>query len=317
MNLTLQVLDAHNAVHDIPFQRSRFPGGEINIRLATEALPRPLPRIAFLQVNIQSSDDLMATLLASDAIRQACPDIDVHLCCPYLPYARQDRVCHPGEAFSLSILASILNAQPFSSITTWDPHSPVATKEIADLHIVEAVDLMPASVVADRPILIAPDAGAVNRVLQIARHHDLPYTWFVKTRDAEGGAVQLRPGAMRDVPRELLVSLPRGDSPFPFTSPRIPDRYRQSLDSKHYLIVDDICDGGRTFLELAKLMREYFGEEGLRLDLWVTHGIFSHGLGDLMAAYHSIHTANCFLLHPEWRANLHVHTPPSMRSLPR
>ena len=47
-----------------------------------------------------------------------------------------------------------------------------------------------------------------------------------------------------------------------------------SYRGKNLLIVDDICDGGRTFIELAKVLRDY---EPSRIDLYVTHGIFSKG----------------------------------------
>ena len=40
------------------------------------------------------------------------------------------------------------------------------------------------------------------------------------------------------------------------------------------LIIDDICDGGRTFEGIATLLREA-GATGV--DLFVTHGIFSRG----------------------------------------
>jgi ribose-phosphate pyrophosphokinase len=50
------------------------------------------------------------------------------------------------------------------------------------------------------------------------------------------------------------------------------------------VIVDDICDGGRTFLEIAKTIRSkkrnisIFGD---KIYLVVTHGIFSAGFDEL------------------------------------
>jgi ribose-phosphate pyrophosphokinase len=54
-------------------------------------------------------------------------------------------------------------------------------------------------------------------------------------------------------------------------------------DSAIYLVVDDICDGGRTFVELAKAIPE---EKRSHLHLLVTHGIFSQGL-DVLRQYYS------------------------------
>ncbi|HCW17254.1 MAG TPA: phosphoribosylpyrophosphate synthetase, partial [Achromobacter sp.] len=54
------------------------------------------------------------------------------------------------------------------------------------------------------------------------------------------------------------------------------------------LVVDDICDGGRTFLELASALRDTTRQP---VYLYVTHGIFSKGLGELNARYAGIFTA--------------------------
>ncbi len=51
------------------------------------------------------------------------------------------------------------------------------------------------------------------------------------------------------------------------------------IAGKSVLIVDDICDGGRTFIEVAKLLKD-----ASRVDLAVTHGIFSKGFGCLYEA---------------------------------
>ena len=59
-----------------------------------------------------------------------------------------------------------------------------------------------------------------------------------------------------------------------------------------FLIVDDICDGGGTFVGLAAAIREKTPHVGL--DLWVTHGIFSQGFDALEDAFEVIHTTNSF-----------------------
>ena len=54
------------------------------------------------------------------------------------------------------------------------------------------------------------------------------------------------------------------------------------------VVVDDICDGGRTFIELAKTIRKDYA----KLILCVTHGIFSKGLEPLFEWYDEVHTTN-------------------------
>jgi len=49
-------------------------------------------------------------------------------------------------------------------------------------------------------------------------------------------------------------------------------------DIEQIIIIDDICDGGRTFIELAKVIKE---QTNIPIYLIVTHGIFSAGLYEL------------------------------------
>ena len=68
------------------------------------------------------------------------------------------------------------------------------------------------------------------------------------------------------------------------THTRVPD----DIPAQPVLVVDDICDGGRTFLELAAALRDKTRQP---LYLYVTHGLFSKGLGELNARYAGIFTA--------------------------
>ena len=56
-------------------------------------------------------------------------------------------------------------------------------------------------------------------------------------------------------------------------------------------VVDDICDGGATFLSLAEML--YRSQPNMsRLDLYVTHGIFSKGTDELLKKYATIYVHN-------------------------
>ena len=46
----------------------------------------------------------------------------------------------------------------------------------------------------------------------------------------------------------------------------------------NYLVVDDLCDGGGTFIGLADLL----DASGARADLYVTHGLFTKGTQALL-----------------------------------
>lgn len=55
----------------------------------------------------------------------------------------------------------------------------------------------------------------------------------------------------------------------------------KTLNDKNILIVDDICDGGATFMLLTK---DLYKRGAKSINLFVTHGIFSKGLKPLKEA---------------------------------
>ncbi len=56
------------------------------------------------------------------------------------------------------------------------------------------------------------------------------------------------------------------------------------------VVVDDICDGGATFIALAQVIK--VAQPDTTIDLYVTHGIFSKGVDELLKYYGTIYTSN-------------------------
>jgi ribose-phosphate pyrophosphokinase len=59
-----------------------------------------------------------------------------------------------------------------------------------------------------------------------------------------------------------------------------------------YVIVDDICDGGRTFTEIAKAIKAV--RPTAKIYLIVTHGIFSAGFDELNVQFEKIFSTNSY-----------------------
>lgn len=180
---------------------------------------------------------------------------------PYLPGARQDR----GRPFGAKVYADMINAMHADRVISIDPHSPVVTELVDNLEIFPAARLVRQGV--GRKIagewetpyagIIAPDAGAVERATVTARALHLPVFRAEKHRDFETGKLS------------------------GFSCEALPERGR-------FLVVDDICDGGGTFRGLA----EATGLPKERLDLWVTHGVFSGSADKLRDHFGRIHTTD-------------------------
>ena len=62
------------------------------------------------------------------------------------------------------------------------------------------------------------------------------------------------------------------------------------LRNPKFLIIDDLCEGGRTFIEIAKAI--LLEVEVARIYLYVTHGFFSAGMEELSKYLDGIYVAN-------------------------
>lgn len=245
---------ASAAVTVIRPKRHVFSGGEVHVQFPD--LPEA-GRRALIAHRVNSSDDLVAVLLSADAIRGALPGVTLDLLMPYVPYARQDRRMIPGDPLSIRVLADVINGCGFGEVWVLDPHSDVTTAVIdgcrtLPIHAYVAAALERSG--ASRVVI--PDAGATKRVSGIlgaigGRAANLATIQATKTRD------------LVDRGRITGMQLAGGGD----------------VAGQVCLIVDDICDGGRTFLELSKLLR---GHGAKAVHLYVTHGIFSHGLEPLL-----------------------------------
>lgn len=245
---------------DIEF--STFAGGERNVRIKGFQWPSPfnadlkekMPEGKDLVVyaHVDSSDAIMDLLLFTDAFNRMGRGTgnQVKKVCyvPYIPYARQDRVMVPGEPLSSAVFGTLINLCGFDRIIVDDPHSDVSPSHIKNVAIFEqyelALDILGPGFFDDA-VIVAPDAGAIKKVTKLAQK--------VNHREIGVGTKH----------RNLLTN------EITATSYSGPD-----VSGKRVIMVDDLLDGGRTFIELGKILRE---EGACEVVLYVTHGIFSYG----------------------------------------
>lgn len=242
----------------IPYTLMKFSGGEIQVRIDKQCC---WYSSVGLTTNITSSDILMELLLVTDALRRL--DVKhISLTCKYFPYARQDRVCSPGESLSVKVVCDIINSQHYDSVTIWDAHSDVTPALLNNCYNVDCSGFV-YRLPYNNTVLIAPDAGAVKKVFKVAQKFKLPMIVAEKIRSPDTGEIF---ETKCDLPEEYCYH--------------------------DILIVDDICDGGRTFVELSKVLStKTTGNHSL----YVTHGIFSKGFEELKEWFDAIYTPNSFV----------------------
>jgi len=248
---------------EIDFDSFKFSGGEMHIRVNNNIDYSKVERVIITH-RVNSMDDFMLVMLAKNALHnKGIKEFDLIM--PYMPYGRQDRVCSSGDAFSLKVFAMMLNTARFDTIHTIDRHSKVIsnvlnykTKSNTNKQYVhQAVNYINKHDL----VLISPDDGArrksVDLFLSEIRFNNL--VCCKKTRNPETGKLS------------------------GFIVPT------KDLKGKPCIIVDDICDGGGTFLGLAEELKKKNAGD---LYLFVTHGIFSKGFDQLCNTFEHIFTTN-------------------------
>lgn len=261
-----------NSPMEIPVSTTVFPGGELHVTAEIVEF-RKLVKAIRIVAWLESAHDIMELLLATDALRRQVPGKPVHLTMAYVPYARQDRVANSGEALSIKVFADLINAQDYATVTIVDPHSDV-TPALLERCITFAPTIMAAKAIAmvGDCALVCPDAGARKRVHEIAKRTQRQVIHADKMRNTLTGEITGTSVEIRAI-NAMAHSIP-------------------------LLVIDDICDGGRTFIELAKELR-LVGYAG-PLHLYVTHGIFSKGVAPLLEHYELIFTTR------DWTASGHA-----------
>ncbi|MDF2434652.1 MAG: ribose-phosphate pyrophosphokinae [Mucilaginibacter sp.] len=234
-----------------------FPGGEPHIKVPI------FTGNVFLFLKLRTWNETTFASLLLEALQRQETIKKLQIFIPYFPAARQDKVADNKAALTLSIVTSMFNTTGII-INVFDVHSPVINEYIFSYNYLP-IDLnitLRENVVG----IISPDKGAVERATGF-RNHFYPTAELIvcgKKRNPETG--ELSSG----------YSMP------------------ELTKEGHYIIVDDICDGGYTFKLLTNAFEEQSVAKNSTLELFVSHGIFSKGLDALPAKISHITTTNSF-----------------------
>ncbi len=256
---------------DIDYDISKFPDGQQGLVIKNGVYdPNECHEIIS---RLNSFSDLELILCATAALKAEGVK-EIKLTAPYFLGARSDRKFGIGDYHYLKdVLCPIINAQKYSSVKVLDPHSDVLEACINNISIIPntefvkwALDDLKYSKHPTEFTLIAPDAGAYKKVDSLARllKHPTDIITAHKHRDLETGHI---------------------------TKTTVNGLGEQKRDGK-FIIIDDICDGGRTFIGIAEAIKEQV--KNPEIYLIVTHGIFSAGYNKLMNYFDKIYTTNSY-----------------------
>jgi ribose-phosphate pyrophosphokinase len=222
-------------------KKFKFPDGQTHVQVLR--IYNETPCSVFWP--IRDNDELIQLLQLSDALDRVRSQ-KKKLVIPYLMGARFDRVMQAGDSFDLKVIAQLINSCNFEKVSIFDVHSEVAlalienSTNFSNLFLVDCYNQPDA-------VLICPDAGAAKKSFCYMEGNEniTDIAHCIKSRDLSNGNITLN------------VLDP------------------EKCKGRNCVIIDDICDGGATFIAIAKQIQPK------TLTLIVSHGIFSKGFNEL------------------------------------
>ena len=193
------------------------------------------------------NERLMELLIAMNCLKLSSAQ-SIGVIMPYFGYARQDRKAKPRQPITAKLVADLLETAGAFRVITFDLHAaqiegffnfPVDNLSVipmmADYYLNKSV------INLDNTAIVSPDHGGVNRARRLAESlGDLPIAIIDKRRPR---------------PNEVEVANIIG-----------------SVEGKHCIIVDDICDTGGSLCAAAQTLIDHGA-----IDVYVclAHGVFS------------------------------------------
>lgn len=283
----MKVLDLTNLEKsEIKYTISKFPDGQQQVKITSEEKPG-IPIFFFsFQINARLNNfkDLELIICAIKSLRELGVK-NIHLYTPYFLGSRSDRKFEQGSNNYLKdVICPIINSLKFQSVTVLDPHSDVLEACLNNFKKVDNINLVNFAIsnicnigneikmidhvkMQNQLVLISPDAGANKKIFKVA--DQIGYKGNIitcsKSRDAQGQLSRI------EVPSKEICQL-----------------------KKDILIIDDICDGGATFIKIAERIKEIGIHSSSKIYLIVTHGIFSKGFKELSQYFDGIYCTNSY-----------------------
>jgi len=219
-----------------------FPDGEAYVR----ALTLPECEKVVLVANLARPDTGFLPLVFAADLMRDLGVTDVGLIVPYLPYMRQDKRFHDGEAVTSTSFARLMNGT-FDWLITVDPHLH-RRKDLAEIYTMPALALHAAPLIGKwisehvrDALLIGPDGESEQWVRAVAAVADMPYIVLEKIRRGD---------------RDVEVSVPDAE------------KWRDRTP----VLVDDIISTARTMIETVG----HLARAGMRPPICIgVHAVFA------------------------------------------
>lgn len=220
----------------------RFPDGETYLRLHDD----PSEHDVVVVASLREPDPQALGLLFLAATAREIGARRVGLVAAYLPYMRQDRRFHAGEAVTSRLFARFVS-QTFDWVVTVDPHLH-RIASLAEIYPIPAVAVASAPAIArwvaasiPQPVIVGPDSESQQWAADVASRVGCPAIVLHKMRLGD---------------RRVQITVPEA----------------AAHAGKTPVLIDDIISSARTMAVAAVRVREAFGRSPVCVGV---HAVFA------------------------------------------
>lgn len=239
---------------NITYNITTFPDGEPHIVLGDINRKDSVSVVC----RITNPNDMYILLQVADILSRH--EVIFTLQVYYLMSMRMDRVISFNESFSLKVVANLINSMGAESVHVLEPHSGKVQDLIkeywGDIYI-----NMP-NFTGYVPVLL--DKNATERYTCLGQNALIcSKTYNPETGEADGFSI--------DNP-ELLED--------------------EELSGAPFVVIDSLCDDGKTFASVASILKEIAPKRGLAI--FITHMVNSKGITTLSENYDEVYFTNSY-----------------------
>lgn len=268
-----------NLIHpnksDIHYQIDKFPDGEPTLTILSD-LGQHVDDVTIL-TRITNTDELFILALACDILHRW--EIKYNIEISYLMTQRMDRVMNMNRPFSFKVMSTILSGLNAQWNVVHELHNPnVKLKKISlrpKMRTIQTFlnEFFPSGSKNNMYIktfnqdicIVYPDHGAYQRYDRVISC--LHPVIFHKTRDLDTGKIV-------SITTETDCNIIKTHRP------------------ERFLIVDDLCDGGSTFVAVQKQLKEIL--PSVPIDIAVYHTVNEKGIQRLLDNFDNVYTTNSY-----------------------
>ena len=245
---------------DVKYKITKFPDGEPQIFLDSE-----LDRKKEYEVicRITNPEELFIVLQVGDILDRH--EVDWNLNILYLMSMRMDRVMSFNRPFSLKIIANALNTMNWKCLESHELHSDKLYTLLKDRSVFpkDWYDKFN-SIIDSSDVIVFPDEGAYLRYTYFFTTDQICIK-FIKERDVNTGKIK------------------------GFT---LMDRKYVFKPGTTFVLIDDLCDGGGTFLGELEILKKVYPD--CKYKLVVYHAVNQEGLDKVCSAFDEVIITNSY-----------------------